>query len=523
MAYPDFTYSKFEDFQDASLTSGFTQTDTIPLITLPNNNGWSAGINDMSISYANAAVAYIERSSVSSDYYRAGMWHKTLNLANYSTGSSVLTLYNASSTFILRLRYWTNNGYPQFLVITPAGTVYGTLHASNSTHYFISVIYYRNNTGVVYIYDATNALVDTITITCPNYPVSFARIGKISTENLTGVSSGYYNFVDIIDGSHIADPILGYLTSPTITGESLSIIKDGDSVTYTGTNYKTPQGIGKCYLAANSDGSGINVEQTVTDWSDTSITVTIVKGTLGMGAVYPKVTNSNSLSGVGSAQTLTSLPSTAAKTLIVGGQGSQANASDNNGGAFGSDAAYATVQGANGGPLCSVLTSDAAYVSTTGIITKTGGFTGAIQGAYAYTYGAGWTSARYLILGTDGANNINIGVGLGNNSALNVVVGGALKTREKSDSLVSSGNGDTIRDDTNEGTYTTAEGYTATLQITALGSGGFLSSDRTKLNAIDSLVTVLNSMIVAGVFTEEAMVNVPETDQAEIVIHCIFF
>jgi hypothetical protein len=53
-----------------------------------------------------------------------------------------------------------------------------------------------------------------------------------------------------------------------------------------GSGFGSSQGSSKIYLCDSSDGSGVNVAQTVTSWTDTKVTFTVVPGALSLGTVY---------------------------------------------------------------------------------------------------------------------------------------------------------------------------------------------------------------------------------------------
>lgn len=82
---------------------------------------------------------------------------------------------------------------------------------------------------------------------------------------------------------------------PTITsvGGDNSVFNGETSVIIVGTNFGASQGSGKVYLSpTDAVGNGSRVEQTVTAWADTSITISVVKGGLSLDTnVYGFVVN----------------------------------------------------------------------------------------------------------------------------------------------------------------------------------------------------------------------------------------
>lgn len=76
--------------------------------------------------------------------------------------------------------------------------------------------------------------------------------------------------------------------SVAISAVSDTTLQHGQTdVTITGTGFGASQGSGKVYLSpTDAIADSGKVEQTVTAWSDTSITITVAKGALAFGAAY---------------------------------------------------------------------------------------------------------------------------------------------------------------------------------------------------------------------------------------------
>lgn len=67
----------------------------------------------------------------------------------------------------------------------------------------------------------------------------------------------------------------------TITNADDELFENGESITIAGTGFGAAQGTGKVYLSPTDDIDDVSrVEQTVTSWSSTSITITVVRGSL---------------------------------------------------------------------------------------------------------------------------------------------------------------------------------------------------------------------------------------------------
>lgn len=82
-----------------------------------------------------------------------------------------------------------------------------------------------------------------------------------------------------------------------------STVYDGQtSVTVNGSGFGSSQYSSTLLLGSASDGSGTNVSQTITNWTDTAITFTVDIGTLSLGTAYFIVSRNNSTLGDSSAR-----------------------------------------------------------------------------------------------------------------------------------------------------------------------------------------------------------------------------
>jgi hypothetical protein len=108
---------------------------------------------------------------------------------------------------------------------------------------------------------------------------------------------------------------------PVITAVTPISFVDGQAgVVIDGSNFNPTQGFVE--LGDAADHSGTNVLQTVTAWSDTQITITVVQGALASGTVYVFVTNSDpATNGTGFAVILAD----AAKAVTDVGVGAEAS------------------------------------------------------------------------------------------------------------------------------------------------------------------------------------------------------
>jgi len=88
-----------------------------------------------------------------------------------------------------------------------------------------------------------------------------------------------------------------FLQHTTTSLNDYGIYSGQTGVIVNGTNFNSAQGTSKVYLCDSSDGSGTNVEQTVTNWTDTAVTFTVVQGGLSLGTVYVIVARNQSSLG----------------------------------------------------------------------------------------------------------------------------------------------------------------------------------------------------------------------------------
>lgn len=115
------------------------------------------------------------------------------------------------------------------------------------------------------------------------------------TVDATGLSPGtVYVFVTNSDGNSNAS---GFTTTleliPVVSSATPSSFKDGDTgIVISGSNFQSSQGTGVVKLSPTNDINDAGaVEQTVTAWTDTSITIDIVATGLIVGTIYAFVKN----------------------------------------------------------------------------------------------------------------------------------------------------------------------------------------------------------------------------------------
>jgi hypothetical protein len=108
------------------------------------------------------------------------------------------------------------------------------------------------------------------------------------------ISSGYS--ITLLDR-----PIISNAEDETYFNGETGVVIDG-------TGFGASQGVGSVELNTNSDGSGSSQAQTVTNWDDTQITITIIQGTLPTGTLYLIITSNAGPSSQGYEVTVAPAP-----------------------------------------------------------------------------------------------------------------------------------------------------------------------------------------------------------------------
>lgn len=122
-------------------------------------------------------------------------------------------------------------------------------------------------------------------------------------------SGPLYLYVTNIDNTTTAAYAVTVAGRPVITDAGDEAFYNTQTgVVITGTDFGSPQGSGTVSLNSAIDGTGTNVAQTVTNWTDTAITITIAQGALSNGTNYLIVNNVSLISSTGYAVTLGTRP-----------------------------------------------------------------------------------------------------------------------------------------------------------------------------------------------------------------------
>jgi hypothetical protein len=119
-----------------------------------------------------------------------------------------------------------------------------------------------------------------------------------STINFTSVKGSLdygTNYLYVTrDGSTSDGYAINLYAELEIATAAANIYTGFSGIPVTGAHFGTTQGSSKLYLCDRADALGLNVEQTVTSWSDTEIIFTVVKDGLSVGTNYLVVSRDNS-------------------------------------------------------------------------------------------------------------------------------------------------------------------------------------------------------------------------------------
>ena len=221
MAYPDFAYDVYENFEDASLASGLTLIDTTSAITLPSSTQHYMGSNSMAVDLAGlAAQAQINYDGISSNNISFGFWFRTGSYGNWDGGPTIINAQNDGYGNLIRIADERNAGSNDRQLAGEGGTV----AVSDYTWYWITVQYNRNATSYWRVYDATNALVGTQqSFTAPDYAVDNILFGSWAADFSCII---YFDDL-VIDRTDATFPLLGWETGTppgSPTGTQIPII-----------------------------------------------------------------------------------------------------------------------------------------------------------------------------------------------------------------------------------------------------------------------------------------------------------
>lgn len=208
MAWSD-ALDAYEDGEDGTLATGFTETDTGGAIALASTTQHYAGSASLDVNYAGkSATSYIERAYGSpTDHTTPLFWYYTLTgLSGWDFGPLILWMgnnsYGSQALYIVD-RYTDTR---QIMIGRSNGTEVNTVDVTEGTWYGFSVEYVRNGTSVVTIWNADHSVLDTINVaSTPDAAIAFIRIGAEGAGAYSG-EHAYFDEIGIDDSNTGIEP-----------------------------------------------------------------------------------------------------------------------------------------------------------------------------------------------------------------------------------------------------------------------------------------------------------------------------
>lgn len=210
-----------------------------------------------------------------------------------SSNDCIAVRCGGSNTLKLHIRNATNGA---------AELAHGSAISDNAWYFVVVAWDSVTNSRRISLYDAAGAEVgSTVTDTTTNFTNNLPANLTSRFQFGDNTGSGPFGYVDnafIGDAYADADTFVANknITSytsysgvvpPAITDAGDETFQPDESITITGTNFGASQGAGHVYISpTNSIADSGKVEQTVTAWSATSITITVAKGSLNYGGAY---------------------------------------------------------------------------------------------------------------------------------------------------------------------------------------------------------------------------------------------
>jgi hypothetical protein len=204
MAWPDFTYDVWEDFEDTTLEAGLVETDTTSILTLDEGTNYVNGTHAMRVTPVGSDASYVEYTMTAGNV-SWGFWYRTENyVANGKELIFCRAFETAGDTLFLLYdqRDWSAVRNISFAEFSAGITV------ANATWYWIAISWIAGTGAIVKVYQTDKTLVGTITYE-----------GAHEADSLTRLRVGAcyaYNAGDIwidslvIDKTDATYPLLGW-------------------------------------------------------------------------------------------------------------------------------------------------------------------------------------------------------------------------------------------------------------------------------------------------------------------------
>lgn len=215
MAFPDYTYDIFEDFEDGTLSSGLTESDSQGIMTLSQSTQYHDGAAGMSVNLNSVTTSpYILFDGSSYNAVRLGFWYRTgANYANFLGMEGLFSVASAGSwemTIGEGKDAGSNNRQISLRIV---GTTIVNVSCADSTWYWFAVNYNRNSTSYIRVYNAEGELLDDVSGSVNDATPAYINLGGSTPFGFitqSGATVYYDSYVIDHTSSATADPLLGW-------------------------------------------------------------------------------------------------------------------------------------------------------------------------------------------------------------------------------------------------------------------------------------------------------------------------
>jgi len=198
----------YEDFEDASLATGLTETDVDGLLTVNSANRYYAGSRSMEVTVGTDDDAYIEATPAANNL-SVGFWYYTNNPNAWDFGNRFALFGHAAMAEIVGLRDLYDDD--RVVEVRWGSAPYSTsqIGISSNTWYWITCQYNRNATSYVRVYDTSHNIVGTVSEDLSDIPADYAPYFRIGRVYGALHDTAYWDDL-VIDYTNYVFPLLGW-------------------------------------------------------------------------------------------------------------------------------------------------------------------------------------------------------------------------------------------------------------------------------------------------------------------------
>jgi hypothetical protein len=166
MAWPDYTYNIFENFEDATLESGLTLTDTSGAVTIPSSAQYYIDTHSMALNLSGLTV----RANISygncGNTASFGFWYRSGSYGGWAGGPMIFNLKsNAYGNLIQMIDERSAGDNTRRIRCNNQ-----SIEVSDYTWYWLTVKFDRNATGYFRVYDTSGNIVGSAqSFSCVDY------------------------------------------------------------------------------------------------------------------------------------------------------------------------------------------------------------------------------------------------------------------------------------------------------------------------------------------------------------------